>query len=55
MARVAFRTFVVNEDGNRYVPYANQNGKRWDENWNDLQNDFNPNERVACARNWQGE
>lgn len=27
---MAFRTIVVNENGNRNVPYGNQNGKRWD-------------------------
>jgi hypothetical protein len=44
--------FVVNRDGNRNVPYCNQNGSRWNGNWNWLSNDFNDNDRIAFG-NWQ--
>ena len=53
VAWAAFRTIVVNDDGNRNVPYANRNGKRWNRNWNWLDNDFNSNERIALCGNWQ--
>ena len=53
VAQMAFRTIVVNEDGNRNVPYGNQNGKRWDTNWNWLDNNFNQNGRVAISGKWQ--
>ncbi len=43
---------MVNRDGDRNVPYCNQNGSRWDDNWNWLDNDFNSNGRVAFG-NWQ--
>ena len=48
-----FRTFVVNADGNRNIPYFNQDGKRWKLNWNWLKNDLNSNDRLAFAGNWQ--
>lgn len=51
VARTALRTFVLNANGNRNVPYLNQNGERWYLNWNWLDNDFNRNGRVAS--NWQ--
>jgi len=51
--QAAFHTFVVNEDGNRNVPYLNQNGKRWNLNWNWLDNDLNQNGRLAVSSNWQ--
>ncbi len=50
VARAAFRTIVVNRNGNRNVPYANRDGKRWYRNWNWLDNDFNSNGRVALPR-----
>lgn len=50
---VVFRTIVVDGNGDRNVPYANDDGKRWNCNWNWLDNDFNSNERVAASRNWQ--
>jgi hypothetical protein len=53
VALMVFRTFVVNENGNRNIPYLNQNGKRWNLNWNWLSNDFNRNERVAFSGNSQ--
>ena len=53
VVQAAFHTFVVNEDGNRNVPYLNQNGKRWNLNWNWLDNDLNQNGRLAVSSNWQ--
>lgn len=53
MAWTAFCAIVVNEDGNRYVPYVNNDGKRWYGNWNWLDNDFNDNGRIAVSSNWQ--
>lgn len=53
VARKAPCMFVVNADGNRNIPYANDDGKRWNGNWNWISNDFNRNGRVAVARNWQ--
>ena len=50
---MVFRTIVVNDDGHRNVPYCNQNGSRWDGNWNWLNNRFNANDRVAVAGKWQ--
>lgn len=44
---------MVSDDGNRNVPYANQNGKSWDDNWNYLDNDFNSNGRIAVSSNLQ--
>lgn len=50
---MAFCTIVVNSNGNRYVPYLNQNGKRFDLNWNWINNRFNQNGRVSSpSRNW---
>ncbi|MGD1003046.1 MAG: hypothetical protein ABR884_00525 [Minisyncoccia bacterium] len=43
---------MVNRDGDRNIPYCNQNGSRWDDNWNWLSNDFNVNGRIAVG-NWQ--
>jgi hypothetical protein len=43
---------VVNANGNRNYPYLNQDDKRWDLNWNWLDNNFNSNGRVAAAGNW---
>jgi hypothetical protein len=51
--QMVFRTIVVNDDGHRNVPYCNQNGSRWDGNWNWLNNRFNANDRVAVAGKWQ--
>ncbi len=51
----ARRTIVVNEDGNRNYPYADNDGKQWDENWNWIENDFDRNGRVAISGNWQGD
>ena len=42
--------FVVDRDGNRNVPYCNQNGSRWDDNWNWLDNKFNVNGRIAFGK-----
>ena len=53
MARAALCTFVVNKDGNRNVPYVNNDGKRWNGNWNWLSNNFNQNGRIAVSSNWQ--
>ena len=53
VAQMVFRTIVVDEIGDRRVPYGNQNGKRWDANWNWLDNNFNQNGRVAVSGNWQ--
>lgn len=50
---MALRTIVVNQDGNRYVPYVNNDGKRWYGNWNNLANNFNQNGRIAVSSNWQ--
>ena len=47
------RTIVRNDDGNRNVPYCNQDGKRWNGNWNWLDTSFNENGRVAVARKWR--
>jgi hypothetical protein len=44
---------VVNDNGDRNVPYVNQDDRRWDGNWNWLDNDFNPNGRVAVSRKSQ--
>ena len=53
MARTASRTFVVNANGNRNFPYLSMDGKRWDLNWNWVENDFNRNGRFALSGNWQ--
>ena len=53
VAWAAFRTFVVNADGNRNFPYLNKDGKRWNLNWNWIENDLNQNGRVASSGNWQ--
>src|SRR3989344_2234776 len=49
VVRKIFCTFMVDGDGNRNFPYANQNGSRWDENWNWVSNDFNANGRFAIV------
>ena len=46
---------MVNQDGNRNVPYMNNDGKQFVDNWNWLDNDLNDNGRVAVSRNWQCE
>lgn len=46
-------TIVRNDDGNRNVPYCNQDDTRWNGNWNWLDNRFNDNGRVAVARKWR--
>jgi len=53
VAWTTFRTFVVNEDGNRNFPYLNKDGERWNLNWNWIENDLNQNGRIAASRNWQ--
>ena len=53
VARAISRTIALNEDGNRNVFYLDNDGKRWNLNWNYLTNDFNPNERVAFSGNWR--
>ncbi len=53
VARATFRTFVVNANGNRNFPYLNKDGKRWNLNWNWIDNDLNQNGRVAISSNWQ--
>ncbi|MDE2079666.1 MAG: hypothetical protein KGI73_04785 [Patescibacteria group bacterium] len=45
---------MVNEDGDWNVFYLNNDGKRWNLNWNYLSNDVNSNERTAFSGNWQG-
>ena len=49
VAQTASRTIVANADGNRNFPYLNQNGKRWDLNWNWTNNDLNSNGRIASS------
>jgi|SRR3989344_938847 len=51
VAQAVFRIFVVNSNGNRNFPYLNNDGKRWNGNWNWIDNDFNRNGRVAS--NWR--
>ena len=53
MAQEALRTIVVNENGNRYVPYVNDNGKQFILNWNWIDNDLNDNGRIAVIGTWQ--
>ena len=53
VVKTAFRTFVVNADGNRHFPYLNENGKRWYLNWNWTENDLNRNGRIAVSGNSQ--
>jgi len=53
VARMALCTIVVHEDGNRNFPYANENGKRWSENWNWTDNSLNRNGRVAVVGKWR--
>lgn len=48
-----FHTFVVDADGNRNFPYLNENGKRWNLNWNWIENDLDRNGRLASSGNWQ--
>ncbi|MEK7507850.1 MAG: hypothetical protein AAB602_02075 [Patescibacteria group bacterium] len=48
--QAVFRMFAVNDDGNRNYPYLDNDGKRWNGNWNWIDNDFNRNGRVAS--NW---
>jgi len=49
MEQATLCTFVLNDDGNRNIPYANSDGKRWNDNWNWIDNDFNPNGRIAVS------
>ncbi len=44
---------VVDSSGSQNFPYANDNGKRWNPNWNWVSNDFNRNGRVAASSNLQ--
>lgn len=44
---------MVNDDGNRYVPYVGNDGEQWYDNWNNLANDFNDNGRIAVSSNRQ--
>jgi len=54
VARTVSRTLVWQDsNGNRNVPYLNWNGKRWNLNWNWLDNDLNQNGRLAVSSNWQ--
>ena len=52
VALTASCTIVVNDDGDRNYPYANQNGDRWDDNWNWFDCGFYSNGRVAVSRKW---
>ncbi len=52
---MTFYTNVVNQDGNRNIPYVNNDGMQFVGNWNRLDNDFNDNGRVAVSRSWQCE
>lgn len=47
VAWAAFRTFVLDANGDRNFPYLNQNGERWYLNWNWTSNNLNRNGRVA--------
>jgi hypothetical protein len=40
---------MVDENGNRNVPYFNNDGKSWYVNLNRLTNDFNRNDRIALS------
>ena len=53
VARAVPRTIVVDANDNRYIPYANNNGKRWNGNWNSIGNSFNSNGRIAVSGNWR--
>ncbi|HUX35973.1 MAG TPA: hypothetical protein VMV71_02985 [Candidatus Paceibacterota bacterium] len=53
VAQTTFCTFVVNANGNRNFPYLNKNGRRWNLNWNWIDNDLNRNGRIALSGNWQ--
>jgi hypothetical protein len=53
VARAAFCTIVVNENGNRYIPYLNEQDGRFVLNWNWIDNNFNRNGRIAVSSNWQ--
>ena len=44
---------MVSANGNRNFPYLSMDGKRWDLNWNWVENDFNRNGRIALSGNWQ--
>jgi hypothetical protein len=48
---VAFCIFVVNENGNRYIPYLNKQDGRFVLNWNWIDNNFNRNGRIAVSSN----
>jgi hypothetical protein len=41
---------VVNRDGDRVIPYCNQNGSRWDDFWSWLSNDFAVLGRIAVGK-----
>jgi hypothetical protein len=43
-------TILVNDNGNRYVPYLIWNGGKWQLNWNYLDNNFNRNYHFVRLR-----
>ena len=47
MAQEARDTFLVDDDGNRHVPYLIWNDGNWQLDWNWLENDFNRNYRFV--------
>ena len=51
VAGVAFCTFVVNENGNRNVPYLWNDDDKRNLNLNYFENDWNENYRFAAVRN----
>ena len=49
VAQMVFCTIVVNDNGNRDVPYGDQHGERWDAYWYWLGRSFSRGGRLAVS------